>query len=240
MKIRCKLAVTTSDIREISVSVPYNYPCGDVQTVIINQIRASCSDFWEIISDEKNSFYNFSMVCLISQLEGSFNGTVKSMKMNIPMNNFDDSLQKATGKRLKDKYTLTIICQHMPSSYHVNMEYRKYLLREDSNEILDNIWKAPIDPNMYLNVSSIEQLLYASGLGDVNNVDLMEVCEKSFGELTEEEKNEDNCAICLDSFTTRANVILMLCCRKVIHTDCLRRWQEENNRCPLCRAGMVY
>ena len=51
------------------------------------------------------------------------------------------------------------------------------------------------------------------------------------------EDNEDNldrCPVCLDFQT--CDSIIMECCDKLIHSDCLSTWLRTKNNCPLCRT----
>lgn len=46
--------------------------------------------------------------------------------------------------------------------------------------------------------------------------------------------DEEKCPICLDIQT--CDSIIMECCNKLIHSDCLIRWLQYKNNCPLCRT----
>lgn len=45
---------------------------------------------------------------------------------------------------------------------------------------------------------------------------------------------EDKCPICLDKFIIGEKVIVLKC-KHVTHSTCLRRWFNEHNTCPQCR-----
>lgn len=47
-----------------------------------------------------------------------------------------------------------------------------------------------------------------------------------------------DCAVCRDDFSVGQNV-LKLDCRHCYHAECLARWLEKHNSCPLCRARVM-
>ena len=53
--------------------------------------------------------------------------------------------------------------------------------------------------------------------------------ERSFGQRT--------CGICLEEMNVDED-LYRTPCRHKFHTYCLKRWLEENNRCPLCNSSV--
>lgn len=48
---------------------------------------------------------------------------------------------------------------------------------------------------------------------------------------------EEECSICQDNMV-EGNTALKLTCRHAYHADCVQRWLEKHNTCPLCRNEM--
>lgn len=44
----------------------------------------------------------------------------------------------------------------------------------------------------------------------------------------------ESCVICTESFSLNENVLL-LSCNHAYHQDCIRKWFQEQNMCPICR-----
>ena len=44
----------------------------------------------------------------------------------------------------------------------------------------------------------------------------------------------EDCPICYEKFNDNSNVSI-LCCNHIFHSDCIKKWGEINNICPLCR-----
>jgi len=52
-----------------------------------------------------------------------------------------------------------------------------------------------------------------------------------------DEINNDKCCICLKDFT---NDSIMLSCGHHFHSECLLKWFDKKNTCPMCRVNYVY
>lgn len=63
------------------------------------------------------------------------------------------------------------------------------------------------------------------------NMNKMNNLEKN---LEESSDDEERCPVCLDFQT--CDSIIMECCNKLIHADCLIQWLRRKNNCPLCRT----
>jgi hypothetical protein len=44
----------------------------------------------------------------------------------------------------------------------------------------------------------------------------------------------EDCPICYEKFNDNSNVTI-LCCNHIFHSECIKKWGEINNICPLCR-----
>lgn len=53
---------------------------------------------------------------------------------------------------------------------------------------------------------------------------------------TSNELLEDNCSICLNKENKE---IMILPCNHNFHSDCLRQWLKNNNKCPICRSDKM-
>ena len=47
---------------------------------------------------------------------------------------------------------------------------------------------------------------------------------------------QQTCAICLD----RCITFIKLKCNHMYHSECIKEWARESNKCPLCRKFMGY
>ena len=71
--------------------------------------------------------------------------------------------------------------------------------------------------------------------------ELKKILTKKAHKPTEEDlkKNPDNneCVICFDDFMEDGKEIVELDCnnKHVFHLECLEKWIEKNNNCPMCR-----
>jgi hypothetical protein len=56
-----------------------------------------------------------------------------------------------------------------------------------------------------------------------------------------ESSDSNNCSICLSSLNNNNNNNnnnIVLPCSHVFHNDCINKWNNNNNTCPLCRANI--
>ena len=69
-----------------------------------------------------------------------------------------------------------------------------------------------------------------------------------YEEINESEKKFGTCSLCLEEMKIRIcqeemkiNEYLYLApCQHTFHTECLARWLEEDDRCPLCSEGGLW
>ncbi|KAL6137882.1 hypothetical protein ACLB2K_063171 [Fragaria x ananassa] len=56
---------------------------------------------------------------------------------------------------------------------------------------------------------------------------------------SEKERNDNgkSCAICLEDFEPKQEVMLTPC-KHMFHEECIVPWVKSNGRCPVCRFGM--
>ena len=71
-----------------------------------------------------------------------------------------------------------------------------------------------------------------------NNNVLSRLAVQKFGGLVN--RNEDDtksCVICYDDFTEQDDVTTLPCNAKhIFHKDCIKKWLENKNTCPLCNV----
>lgn len=53
------------------------------------------------------------------------------------------------------------------------------------------------------------------------------------------EEEEDLCAICLSTYKQDENLIVSKSCTHKFHKDCILKWLEDHNECPICRVDMI-
>ena len=63
----------------------------------------------------------------------------------------------------------------------------------------------------------------------VNRLDLLLVEPWAF------ETDNDKCSICIESFTKEEIVVKIEKCSHNFHKDCIHKWLQINNSCPVCR-----
>lgn len=51
---------------------------------------------------------------------------------------------------------------------------------------------------------------------------------------------EISCPICLSDYNFNDSIIILQCCRRSVHYDCLRTWFNENHTCPFCKYKYEY
>ena len=49
----------------------------------------------------------------------------------------------------------------------------------------------------------------------------------------------DNCIICLEKFNKYSN-IQKLSCDHIFHKNCIYKWYETNDKCPICRKEIIF
>ena len=54
---------------------------------------------------------------------------------------------------------------------------------------------------------------------------------KDINKLDEEKKK---CLICLENFKIGENTIILPCIH-IFHSNCIKKWMEKNNKCPICK-----
>jgi hypothetical protein len=51
---------------------------------------------------------------------------------------------------------------------------------------------------------------------------------------------ESACPICMDEYTNGDELLILSCCRRTSHVECLRVWFAEKHKCPFCNHAFEY
>lgn len=93
------------------------------------------------------------------------------------------------------------------------------------------------DPNFFVPRREIKAFFRANEYG-LTTLPMLEaekqIILRSYVRKSTAEDHEDECAICLSSFT-EACFVCQLACIHRFHPDCILQWFKEKPRCPLCR-----
>ena len=49
-----------------------------------------------------------------------------------------------------------------------------------------------------------------------------------------------SCSICIQNYVKDYELISVLFCKHIFHTNCIEEWLINNNTCPLCRKKCYY
>ena len=84
---------------------------------------------------------------------------------------------------------------------------------------------------MRLNCAKLCELFHTNnnpGIGDRSGLTLFH--------LSENPEGETECSICKGEFGTDGIPLAQLVCTHTFHRDCVQKWLDANNTCPLCRV----
>ena len=122
-----------------------------------------------------------------------------------------------------------------PPSIDPSSPLRLPLLRNNSNAnntnntiVNDNVL------NMIENVDEFTTLLNLSPEPTGIKLNKLNSCSKAI--IASEENNEDMCCICQLSLKDEP-ILRKLECKHVFHLECIDKWFEEKNKCPVCRTN---
>uniref|UniRef100_A0A0K0FUJ8 RING-type E3 ubiquitin transferase n=1 Tax=Strongyloides venezuelensis TaxID=75913 RepID=A0A0K0FUJ8_STRVS len=80
-------------------------------------------------------------------------------------------------------------------------------------------------------VENIDEVAHARR----NRLSEVEVARIPIVEVTEEqEKNESQCTVCMDTFVKK-ELVYKLACKHIFHKQCLNPWVQSHRSCPVCR-----
>ena len=88
-------------------------------------------------------------------------------------------------------------------------------------ELEDNLFQ-----RLFVQTVGISELEYKSVPDHITN---------SFPVMKLKQSKNEDCTICLDALKSNENVI-NLPCNHYYHEDCIKRWLNEQNFCPVCRT----
>jgi hypothetical protein len=125
--------------------------------------------------------------------------------------------------------------------------YRRYLKNERIDERIGNIqthqqlheYYAILNSNLYSlglrrTMNVLDELTKVhSRLMKLDNIDMKEIDEKLCKSLEDLE-----CSVCLKNFEIK-DTICITKCNHNYHKECISKWFELNNTCPLCRKHIM-
>ena len=109
-----------------------------------------------------------------------------------------------------------------------------------SQRILQHVQDGKIDPSVIKDllglINSISENSYENGIHSVsdeckNHDDLSDSKE----ECCDQKSHSDPCSICMEPLHTNT---VKTHCGHTYHVDCLKKWNEVNTTCPLCRQDL--
>jgi hypothetical protein len=115
-------------------------------------------------------------------------------------------------------------------------------LADNSNYIsslnIDNILEDSI-LNTEMDMDITSEIIYNSLINEMNipvnnQVTLTDLNKKSTVSLIKKENEKDKCAICCENYKEN-KITRKLDCTHTFHMQCIDKWFENNNSCPLCR-----
>ena len=109
------------------------------------------------------------------------------------------------------------------------------LLRNRTRNNTDNLLVNSVANESYifnLQLSSLNyDLVYSSNLNNDISYQLDSRILKNVDKLSPEKRR---CIICLENFVN-SDKIVNLSCLHMFHDECIRKWLNENNFCPICK-----
>ncbi|KAF9559948.1 hypothetical protein CPC08DRAFT_637153, partial [Agrocybe pediades] len=69
--------------------------------------------------------------------------------------------------------------------------------------------------------------------------DILEKMEKAQYKDWATDDSDKRCPICLDDYGQTDKVLKLTNCAHWLHQDCLQRWLQTSNTCPVCRKSVV-
>ena len=108
---------------------------------------------------------------------------------------------------------------NMLLSIHANNVYAYTIMENRDQYLLNNVLNRSLEDDIrYTNVDMDREL---------------EVEEKEYGE----NKTEEKCMICLETFEEK-DIVGNIDCNHVFHINCLQEWGKRNPKCPLCKKDI--
>ena len=109
------------------------------------------------------------------------------------------------------------------------------LLRNRTRNNTDNLLVNSVANESYifnLQLSSLNyDLVYSSNLNNDISYQLDSIILENVDKLSPEKRR---CIICLENFVN-SDKIVNLSCLHMFHDECIRKWLNENNFCPICK-----
>lgn len=70
-------------------------------------------------------------------------------------------------------------------------------------------------------------------MSDINTVCVL---SQPYCFVQNKEEKSTICSICLEKYKNQYELVSVLFCTHMFHTDCIEKWFTKNKVCPLCRS----
>ena len=96
-----------------------------------------------------------------------------------------------------------------------------------------------INSNLNYNNLFSQYMTYVGSFANpTNEVIINALPETQIGDISKLDEDKKNCIICLEDFKT-GDKALILPCIHLFHTECIKKWLESQNSCPICKFELT-